>query len=52
LNEAGRLLGAAFRDAEDTFDECGLGRDPTETAAWSYSFGEGVETDDAALVIH
>ncbi len=49
LDEAGWLLGGRLGDAEDAFDQGGLGGDPAETAARGDGFGKGVEADDAAL---
>ena len=51
LDEARRLLRGGFGDAEDLLDELGLGGHPAETAARSHGLGEGVEADDAALVV-
>ncbi len=44
-------MGGGFGDAEEAFAEVRLGGYPAEAAARGDGFGEGVEADDAALVV-
>ena len=51
MHEPGGLLGGCFGDAEDALDDGGLGGYPAETTARCYSLGEGVEADNASIVV-
>ena len=51
LHEPTGLLGRGLSDTEDTFAEVRLGCYPAETAARSDSLGEGVQADDASLIV-
>nr|POE87465.1 hypothetical protein CFP56_30054 [Quercus suber] len=49
LHEPTRLLCACLCDAQEPFDECGLGGNPSQSAAWRDCLGKRIETDHTSI---